>query len=118
MSRRSIEFTKMHGAGNDFVVLDGIRDALPRDLPGFSRRVSERSFGGGADQILVVREVHRTHTAGSNRPFDAVLTDALRASFADPLLVLCCKLLGIGRSLNGLRLVAIGLVGVRRLLFV
>ena len=26
---RELAFTKMHGAGNDFIVLDGIRDALP-----------------------------------------------------------------------------------------
>jgi diaminopimelate epimerase len=57
MSERdsSIPFTKMHGAGNDFVVLDGIRESLPRDLAAFSRRVSHRQLGIGADQILVVR---------------------------------------------------------------
>jgi diaminopimelate epimerase len=46
----------MHGAGNDFVVLDGIRDALPHDLVAFSRRIAHRNFGIGCDQILVVRE--------------------------------------------------------------
>ena len=45
----------MHGAGNDFVVLDGLRDALPRDLAAFSRRVAHRQLGIGCDQILVVR---------------------------------------------------------------
>ena len=37
--RHSIPFTKMHGAGNDFVLLDGIREALPPiadSLPGFA----------------------------------------------------------------------------------
>lgn len=52
---RRLPFTKMHGAGNDFVVLDGIRDRLPRDLAGFSRRIAHRQFGIGCDQILVVR---------------------------------------------------------------
>ena len=50
-----LAFTKMHGAGNDFVVLDGLRDALPRDLAAFSRRVAHRQLGIGCDQILVVR---------------------------------------------------------------
>jgi diaminopimelate epimerase len=46
----------MHGAGNDFVVLDAIRDPMPGDLSAFSRRISHRQFGIGADQILVVRD--------------------------------------------------------------
>ncbi len=50
-----IPFTKMHGAGNDFVVLDGIRDILPQDLAGFARRVGDRNLGVGFDQLLVVR---------------------------------------------------------------
>jgi diaminopimelate epimerase len=52
---RELPFTKMHGAGNDFVVLDGLRDSLPDDLEGLSRRLADRHFGVGADQILVVR---------------------------------------------------------------
>lgn len=55
----TIEFTKMHGAGNDFVVLDGLRCRLPRDLAAFSRRIGDRHFGIGCDQVLVVREASR-----------------------------------------------------------
>lgn len=51
-----VRFMKMHGAGNDFVVLDAIRDPMPQDLAAFSRRISHRQFGIGADQVLVVRE--------------------------------------------------------------
>jgi diaminopimelate epimerase len=51
---RVLEFTKMHGAGNDFVVLDGIRDALPPIEP-LAARLCDRHFGIGADQLLVVR---------------------------------------------------------------
>lgn len=51
-----LAFTKMHGAGNDFVVLDGLRDRLPRDLAAFSQRIADRHFGIGCDQILVVRD--------------------------------------------------------------
>jgi len=58
MSNRTSQtsFTKMHGAGNDFVVLDAIRDPMPEDLCAFSQRISHRQFGIGADQILVVRD--------------------------------------------------------------
>jgi diaminopimelate epimerase len=52
---RMLDFTKMHGAGNDFVVLDGIAGELP-PLSGFSQQISDRHFGIGADQILVLRE--------------------------------------------------------------
>jgi diaminopimelate epimerase len=51
----TLEFTKMHGAGNDFVVLDGLRGRLPADLAAFARRIGHRNFGIGFDQMLVVR---------------------------------------------------------------
>jgi len=49
-----LPFTKMHGAGNDFVVLDGIRDDLPPIEP-LAERLLDRNFGIGGDQLLVVR---------------------------------------------------------------
>jgi diaminopimelate epimerase len=52
----SLSFTKLHGTGNDFVVFDGIRDSLPENLEALARRASDRHFGIGADQVLVVRE--------------------------------------------------------------
>jgi diaminopimelate epimerase len=51
---RELRFTKMHGAGNDFVVLDGVRDALPQIAP-LAARLCDRHLGIGADQLLVVR---------------------------------------------------------------
>ena len=51
---RSLEFTKMHGAGNDFVVLDGVNGELPPIEP-LARLLCDRHFGIGADQLLVVR---------------------------------------------------------------
>lgn len=48
-----IRFTKMHGLGNDFVVIDGISQAPPLD-PSSIRRLSDRHFGVGCDQVLVV----------------------------------------------------------------
>jgi len=57
-----IEFTKMHGAGNDFVVLDGTAQELP-PLEAFSRRICDRHLGIGADQVLVVRAPDDLETA-------------------------------------------------------
>ena len=51
---RMLAFTKMHGAGNDFVVLDGIQGGLPALEP-LARRLGDRHFGIGFDQLLVVR---------------------------------------------------------------
>lgn len=50
-----IPFTKMHGAGNDFVVIDA-RAPLPAGFlePEHLRRLSDRRLGVGADQILLV----------------------------------------------------------------
>ena len=53
MSRR-LPFTKMHGAGNDFVVLDGLRAELPA-LDRLAGAIADRHFGVGFDQLLVVR---------------------------------------------------------------
>ena len=50
-----LDFTKMHGAGNDFVVLDGLRSALP-PLEPIAAGIADRHFGVGFDQMLVVRE--------------------------------------------------------------
>jgi diaminopimelate epimerase len=49
-----IRFTKMHGAGNDFVVLDETRGRLQLS-PQQIRRLADRHFGIGADQVLSVR---------------------------------------------------------------
>ena len=49
-----LEFTKMHGAGNDFVVLDGIRNELP-PLEPLAARLCDRHLGIGCDQLLVAR---------------------------------------------------------------
>jgi diaminopimelate epimerase len=57
-----LKFTKMHGAGNDFVVIDAINQDI--DLgPEQWRRLADRRFGVGADQILIVE---RAATAGSD----------------------------------------------------
>ncbi len=49
-----IRFTKMQGAGNDFVVLDETTERLHL-TPAHYRFLADRHFGVGADQILTVR---------------------------------------------------------------
>jgi len=51
-------FTKMHGAGNDFVVLDGVRQTIEM-TPERARALGDRHFGIGADQILLVERATR-----------------------------------------------------------
>jgi diaminopimelate epimerase len=48
-----LRFSKMHGAGNDFVVLDATREPLSLS-PAQYRFLADRRFGVGADQILIV----------------------------------------------------------------
>ena len=51
----SLKFTKMHGAGNDFVVLDGVRQEIELS-PAQLRLLADRHFGVGCDQILIVEK--------------------------------------------------------------
>ena len=48
-----LKFTKMHGAGNDFVMIDGVNQQVSLDAK-TCRALADRHFGVGADQILVV----------------------------------------------------------------
>ena len=48
-----VPFTKMHGAGNDFVVFDGVTRPVPL-TPEKIRRLADRHFGIGCDQVLLV----------------------------------------------------------------
>lgn len=50
-----LKFTKMHGLGNDFVVLDGINQAINLEKQQI-RRLADRHFGIGCDQLLLVEK--------------------------------------------------------------
>jgi diaminopimelate epimerase len=50
-----LKFTKMQGAGNDFVVLDGVSRPL-NIRPPHARRIADRHFGVGCDQVLLVEK--------------------------------------------------------------
>ncbi|MCH9698861.1 MAG: diaminopimelate epimerase [Gammaproteobacteria bacterium] len=50
-----LEFTKMHGLGNDFVVIDATRKPVQLS-DGQLKAIADRHFGIGCDQILVVEQ--------------------------------------------------------------
>jgi diaminopimelate epimerase len=54
-----LRFTKMQGAGNDFVVLNAINQSVAID-PVLVRQIADRHFGVGCDQVLLI-ERPRTH---------------------------------------------------------
>jgi diaminopimelate epimerase len=53
----ALKFTKMQGLGNDFVVLDGIRQRVNLS-PAQVRALADRRFGVGCDQVLLVEPAH------------------------------------------------------------
>lgn len=65
-----LKFSKMHGLGNDFVVLDGMRQALAL-TPEQLRFLADRHFGVGCDQILLVEAPSRPDVDFRYRIFNA-----------------------------------------------
>ena len=49
-----LQFTKMHGAGNDYVYVSGFSQTLPEDLPALAVQVSDRRFGIGGDGLIAI----------------------------------------------------------------
>jgi diaminopimelate epimerase len=69
-----LPFTKMQGAGNDFVVLDGLRAPISL-TPAQIRRLGDRRFGVGADQILAVEPARTAGVDFSYRIFNGASGD-------------------------------------------
>ncbi len=65
-----LTFVKMHGLGNDFVVLDGIRQAIEL-TPAQLRLLADRHFGVGCDQILLVEAARQPGVDFRYRIFNA-----------------------------------------------
>jgi len=65
-----IRFTKMHGLGNDFVVLDAIHQSFV-PTAAQARYLADRHFGIGCDQILIVEEPTQPGTDFRYRIFNA-----------------------------------------------
>lgn len=49
-----MRFTKMHGAGNDYVYVDCFSEKVPHNLPELARRISDRHFGIGGDGLILI----------------------------------------------------------------
>ncbi len=65
-----LRFTKMHGLGNDFVVFDAIHQTVAL-RPDQLRRIADRRFGVGCDQILLVERPARAGVDFGYRIFNA-----------------------------------------------
>jgi len=65
-----LKFSKMHGLGNDFVVLDGVRQDVSL-TPEQLRYLGNRNFGVGCDQILLVEKATRPDVDFRYRIFNA-----------------------------------------------
>ncbi len=55
MHDMKLKFSKMQGLGNDFVVIDAIRQSVDL-MPEQVRRIADRHFGVGCDQLLLVEK--------------------------------------------------------------
>src|SRR3989304_2503788 len=49
-----MRFTKMHGAGNDYVYVNCFAEPYPSDAPELARRVADRHFGIGGDGLILI----------------------------------------------------------------
>lgn len=49
-----MKFTKMHGAGNDYIYVDCFAQPVPQELPALARAVSDRHTGIGADGLILI----------------------------------------------------------------
>ncbi len=65
-----LPFTKMHGLGNDFVVIDAVTQEVNL-TPEIVRHLSDRHFGIGCDQLLVVEPPQRPDVDFHYRIFNA-----------------------------------------------
>ncbi len=50
----AMRFTKMHGAGNDYVYVNCFEEPMPADPAELARQVSDRHFGIGADGLILI----------------------------------------------------------------
>jgi len=65
-----LSFSKMHGAGNDFVVVDGRRLIQPFNAPD-ARRLADRRLGVGCDQVMLIESPRSVQALASVRIFNA-----------------------------------------------
>lgn len=66
-----MRFTKMHGAGNDYIYVDCFAEAVPADPAELSRAVSDRHFGIGGDGLVLICPPVNTGSDARMRMFNA-----------------------------------------------
>ncbi len=49
-----LSFTKMHGAGNDYIYVDCFAQQIPDNLPELARAMADRHFGIGGDGLILI----------------------------------------------------------------
>ena len=65
-----IQFTKMQGAGNDFVVVDGFSSPISLTADQI-KKIANRNFGVGCDQLLIVEKTNLPNVDFKYRIFNA-----------------------------------------------
>jgi diaminopimelate epimerase len=50
-----MRFTKMHGAGNDYIYVNCFEEPIPADCEQLARNISDRRFGVGGDGLILIR---------------------------------------------------------------
>src|SRR6478752_3494865 len=49
-----MRFTKMQGAGNDYIYVDCVRQPAPKNLAALAKAISDRHFGVGGDGLILI----------------------------------------------------------------
>lgn len=65
-----LNFTKMHGIGNDFIVINGLNQSVTMTTE-LAKAMADRNFGIGADQILLVEKNNNKNADFRYRIFNA-----------------------------------------------
>lgn len=70
--KKQLDFTKMHGAGNDYVYIDALNGSPvePAQIPELARRISDRHFGVGSDGLVFIMS-----SAGADYKMDMYNSD-------------------------------------------
>ena len=56
-----IRFTKYHGTGNDFIIINNISNSFPKDNSEVISKLCDRKFGIGADGLILIENHLKFH---------------------------------------------------------
>ena len=63
-----MKFIKMHGAGNDYIYVDGMKETVPNESEA-AIKLSDRHFGIGGDGLIIIKK-------GTNADYEMVMYNA------------------------------------------